>query len=199
MDDRVTVDDIMYLNPCTEYPSERVEEIFAGRESLALTEICDLDLPPEDVIWTVSRLADPETLTAWVQRVADRSVERFAVNNPRISDWAERWLSGEDRSVEAADVAVEASTDFDLFRSDLNASKAARAARAARWASKATDTVIAADVAANTIGPLRRYAAQANAAAAYAAGFLASKAWEDERLRQLADMRDTLGEAREAS
>ena len=50
---RVTVDDVMAKKPCDEYPRERVEELWGGRESLTLTEILDLVIPAEDRIRAV--------------------------------------------------------------------------------------------------------------------------------------------------
>jgi len=57
---KVTVDDIMAHYPCDEYPRERVEELWSGKESLTLTEILDLDIPAEDRIWAVTRFLTDE-------------------------------------------------------------------------------------------------------------------------------------------
>ena len=46
---RLTVDEVMALKPC--YSRERVEELWAGRESLGLDEIAALDIPRADRLW----------------------------------------------------------------------------------------------------------------------------------------------------
>jgi hypothetical protein len=48
-----TIDEIMDLKPCNEYTRERVEELWDGRESLSLLEICDLPIPVDDIFWVV--------------------------------------------------------------------------------------------------------------------------------------------------
>jgi len=59
---KVTVDDIMAHCPCEEYPRERVEELWGGRESLTLTEILDLGIPAKDRIWaSLQFLSEKET------------------------------------------------------------------------------------------------------------------------------------------
>ena len=57
---KVTVDDIMAHYPCEEYPRERIEELWGGRESLTLTEILDLGIPTEDRIWAVTKFLSEE-------------------------------------------------------------------------------------------------------------------------------------------
>ena len=57
---RVTVDDIMAKKPCDEYPRERIEELWGGKEDLTLMEILDLDIPAEDRIWAVTRFLPKE-------------------------------------------------------------------------------------------------------------------------------------------
>ena len=63
----VTVDQIMAWGPCDDYPRERVEELFAGRESLSAMEILELDIPCEDILWAAlcEELVPAETLAAW--------------------------------------------------------------------------------------------------------------------------------------
>jgi hypothetical protein len=40
-----TVDDIMDLEPCPDYPRGRVEKLWAGRDSLSEQEIAELPIP----------------------------------------------------------------------------------------------------------------------------------------------------------
>ena len=55
----------MAWEPCEDnYPRERVEELFAGREALSAMEFLELDIPCEDILWAVLReeLISAETL-----------------------------------------------------------------------------------------------------------------------------------------
>jgi len=48
---KVTIDQIMEQKPCEEYPRERVEELFSGREELTAMEVLDLEIPFLDRLW----------------------------------------------------------------------------------------------------------------------------------------------------
>ena len=54
--DKYTVDDIMNLRPCPKYTGEFVAELWAGHESISLTDMCRLNIPVGDIIWAVTRL-----------------------------------------------------------------------------------------------------------------------------------------------
>ena len=84
---KVTVDQVMAWEPCEDnYPRERVEELFAGREALSAMEFLELDIPAKDILWAALReeLVPAETLhkftcrcneadadAAWSESVAD--------------------------------------------------------------------------------------------------------------------------------
>ena len=51
-----TVSDIMSEGLCDEYPVERVEALWAGRENLSPNQIAELDIPILDRIWILGRL-----------------------------------------------------------------------------------------------------------------------------------------------
>lgn len=74
----------------------------------------------------------PRLLRA-IEAIVERAVRLHCIHCGigAVERWAERWLSGEDRSAEASEAAAEAS--------DAAAEAAARAARAARDASRAAD------------------------------------------------------------
>ena len=57
---RVTFEDVMKWKPCFDYPRERIEELFAGRETLGWREILALGLPAKDLLWVFLR---PEFLS----------------------------------------------------------------------------------------------------------------------------------------
>jgi hypothetical protein len=42
----ITVDDVLAFNPCPQYTRTRVEQLFAGRATINLTDILQLDIPP---------------------------------------------------------------------------------------------------------------------------------------------------------
>ena len=53
---KVTVDQVMAWGSCeNNYPRARIEELFAGRESLSALEITKLDIPARDIIWAALR------------------------------------------------------------------------------------------------------------------------------------------------
>jgi hypothetical protein len=54
---RITVDQVMAWEPCDYYTRERVEALWAGRESLSLREIAALDIPGKDVLWVICHAA----------------------------------------------------------------------------------------------------------------------------------------------
>ncbi len=47
----VTVDQVMAWKPCAEYTRQRVEALFAGRESLSPPDVAALNIPLQDKLW----------------------------------------------------------------------------------------------------------------------------------------------------
>lgn len=41
--------------PCQEYPPERIDALFRGRDCLTLGALLDLGLPPDDLLWVLLR------------------------------------------------------------------------------------------------------------------------------------------------
>jgi hypothetical protein len=66
-----TVDEIMATRPCADYPRERVEELWGGRESLTVVEIAALDIPLLDRLYQVIRLLPLESIPVLARRYAD--------------------------------------------------------------------------------------------------------------------------------
>ena len=132
---RVTVDDIMELHPCPDYPRERVDELWSGRESLSLVEICDLDIPIPDRIWAVTGLMPKRDARHYAcdcaQRVAHLNPD------PRVQaaiDAARRYADGmatDDELSAAWDAAWDAARAAAWADAWADAWAAARAARAA--------------------------------------------------------------------
>jgi hypothetical protein len=54
---RITVDMVMNEKPCSRYPRERVEELWAGRGSLTPTEVKQLPILAVDIEWLLGNLA----------------------------------------------------------------------------------------------------------------------------------------------
>ena len=152
-----SVGDVVLWGPCSEYTERRIEELFAGRETLSAEEIFELDIPAKDKLWTVLR---EEMLPAdmlhefacWVAAIeSHREREKGREPDPRSwkavsTKWA--WLKGEATDEELAAGAAAAGA------------VAGVAAEAAAWA--------AADAA-----PAAAYAASAAAYAASAAAWAA--------------------------
>jgi hypothetical protein len=108
----LTVDQIMSYSPCLTYPRSRVKALWAGRPSLTLLEILDLDIPAEDRVWVLTRprfLNRPGVLTeaqtkAFLDRVVTRAVTTHVLHCgiPAAEAWASGWLDGTDRSLRGA-------------------------------------------------------------------------------------------------
>jgi len=95
-----TVDEMMAFRP--RYSREQVADLWAGRERLSLLEILDLDIPAADRIWGTTRSGDH--LPAFAAMVAARAVRNHCLSCgiPVVETWAAKWLSGADRTAEAA-------------------------------------------------------------------------------------------------
>lgn len=121
----------------------------------------------------------PEQRVAWLERVVWRAVETHALDCgiDEVEAWAQGWLGGVDRSVEAADAAARAVAD------------------AAAWAVADVAAVWAALWAARAVAEAEwaEWAAWALEAAEYAAEAavercVAEAARKEERQRQVADL-----------
>jgi len=129
-----TVAEMKAEGPCSKYTINRLTELWAGRDQLTLLDICDLDIPDADKMWCAFR---PAALTeAQRSELLDRIVIRAVTNHalhcgvPEVEAWAQKWLSGEDRTAAAAYAAA--------------AADAAAAAAAAAYAARAADAAYAA-------------------------------------------------------
>jgi hypothetical protein len=112
-----TVDEMLAEKPCDKYDRERIAKLCAGKPSLTLLEILDHpDIPDEDKVWVACRDKNPTRHVA-IEVIVTRCVTNHALHCgiPAVEAWAQKWLSGEDRSSRAA----------------------ARASRVAAWASRA--------------------------------------------------------------
>ena len=137
-----TVGLVMSWQPCEEYPRKRVEELFAGRESLTSQEVAALDIPAADRLWVLLReeIIPAEVLHELACEFAERALlrERDAGREPDPVYWkaieAKRtWLRGEidDERLKLARAATWCAPPT-AARSAAEASAMA-AARAAAW------------------------------------------------------------------
>lgn len=150
--------------PCDKYDRERIAKLCAGKPSLTLLEILDHpDIPDEDKVWVACRDKNPTRHVA-IEVIVTRCVTNHALHCgiPAVEAWAQKWLSGEDRSSRAA----------------------AWASRVAAWPSRA-----AADAAWNVARAVRN-AADAAWNAAWTAARAAWNEPDEERSQQVQDFRD---------
>lgn len=106
---RLSVDDVMEMGPCRSYSERRVRELFGDSETLSLIEVLGLDIPAEDRLWVMFQngVIEDDVLQRFANVIADRAVRNHALTYEPTREWAEAWLSGEDRSKEAARAAIE--------------------------------------------------------------------------------------------
>jgi hypothetical protein len=120
---KVTIKDVLSWAPCEEYTEERITKLFAGRESLTVADILELDIPYEDKLWAALReeLIPAPILHEFACRCAEEVLKSVDKPDPRSIAAIEAkraWLKRE-------------ITDEELFE----AGAAARyAAGAAAWA-----------------------------------------------------------------
>jgi hypothetical protein len=80
-----SIKDIQKLKPCKEYTEERLEELWEGKESLALREILELTIHIDDRNWVIPRLVSVEIVVKWAhlcavaaEKHADKSAAGYA-------------------------------------------------------------------------------------------------------------------------
>jgi hypothetical protein len=106
---RITVAKLRKWGQC--HTDEWAEERFAGRKSLSLATILRMEsVTPEDRVWVCCQpgVMTVEQRAAWLERIVVRAVTAHALHCgvPTVEAWAARWLSGEDRSEDAAGAAA---------------------------------------------------------------------------------------------
>jgi hypothetical protein len=186
----LTADAIMALNPCEEYPRDRVRELLGGDaiEWSALVPVL-LTIHREDARWLVTHLlwaTSPQALVLWAADCAERPLATLADERTRKVCAAtlattRAWCRGEatDGEVRAARAAAWAA-EAAAARAARAAARAAEAAaaRAARAAARAAEAAAAAAVETAAVETAARAEAAARAAevAAAAAAETAARA-----------------------
>ena len=155
MTTQITVQDVLAHHPCEAYrdgdsPTDRlISLVGAGLPATAETVeyLRSHGVPNADIVWAACRVLDPAIRASWLERIVTRAVETHALHCgvPAVETWARAWLSGEDRSAEAAAAAMAAveaarwcaAAAVDAAMAAAAAEAAAEAAEAARGASSA--------------------------------------------------------------
>ena len=163
---RWTVADAVESDSC--YAKLHILELWAGRESLSVLEVLDLDIPVEDRMLSALRMIHGHPVGE-IARILTltRVITAYALPYEATREWAKRWLSGEDLTFASAEVARKAVSGGAL---------AAKAAGAASAAGGAVGTT--------------KWAWASWAARVASRGPL--EALEAERLKQIADVRTAI-------
>jgi len=148
MDIRVTVDQIMDLDPCEEYTRARVTELFAGRESLTLEEILAQPIPVEDRRWVMARVVPVRVAVNWSSECARAVLDLVPEDEQavclRAIDLARSWsldpssvslaaLRSAALSSDAAWRAAAAAADYAVWSAAVAALSADAARRGVVW------------------------------------------------------------------
>ena len=183
---KITVNDILAMNPCEEYRRDngaQIRALWAGRSSLTATEIAALDIRATDRAWALVRLIPIRTRVAWACDCGERVLpiwERRYPNDRRPHEAirvARAWIRGEATILEvrattaaayaSADDAyavADASSATDAYADAYATASAATAAAATAYATTAADDADA-DAAYATDSVSAAYAAYASAVA----------------------------------
>jgi hypothetical protein len=171
----LTPQQIVALGPCKGYDLERITELFDNKESVTYLEILDTNkIPLRDIVWLFCQpdVLDDNVREQWLEIIVTRAVKNHALHCDieKVEKWATNWLSGDDRTTEAAHVAA--------YAADATA-YAAYAVHAASYADRAAHAAV--------------YAAHAAADTAVRAGYDAAyAACKTERKQQIQDLKDIL-------
>jgi hypothetical protein len=116
----------------------------AGKQGCRLTH--------EDAVWVATRkgFLNPTIQKQWIEIIVSRAVREHALHCgvKGVEAWAEKWLSGEDRTADAAQAAREAAwVTAWAAEAAARAAQEAGAAQAAAWAAWAAREAGAAEAA----------------------------------------------------
>ena len=173
---RITIDQIMELHPCDSYTSERVTELWNGREALTLVEICDLPISVGDRIWALAHLLPKSETRHYACDCADRVVH--LTTDPRAAHAIEVSRSYADGMATEEELTSAWSAASGVVRSTAQWSAAwyaARAASAAAWA------------AASAAASAAAWAASGVATSAWVTAANTEIAWQIARLREICE------------
>ena len=130
-----TIKDILKLKPCKDYTEEKLEELWKGKESLALREILELDIDIKDRNWVVAQLVSTEIVIKWAHLCAHKA-KKHADNAAATADksTADRAAWAARSAANAADAAWSAkATAANAANAAANAAARSAAGYAAVW------------------------------------------------------------------
>lgn len=93
MKDKLTIDDVLNHNPCPGYTRERVEELFAGRETITAKDILAMDIGNLDKIWIIDvagMVSEEDTLAIQEKILSEMDADSHHYDlqkNSRIWQW----------------------------------------------------------------------------------------------------------------
>ena len=115
---KITYEDLERWGACDRDEGKRysravLDSRYGAGWSLALREVLEDDrIPAVDRAWVATRreVLSEEQTAAWLDIVVTRVVRKHALRCgvPAVEEWAARWLSGENRSLDAARAVVAA-------------------------------------------------------------------------------------------
>lgn len=139
MDPIIALKQVIATRPC--YTHARIEAWANGQTAMRLSEIMALgDVPASDRVWLAYHLDGWDWYGALTATV-DRMVRTYAADCgiPAIELWAQRWLSGDDRTVDTANTALAIARDASRTAHDsIAATQAIWSVWIASWAAAQT-------------------------------------------------------------
>jgi len=107
-----TIEDIQKLKPCEEYTREKLENLWEGKESLALREILELTIPIDDKNWVMPRLiSNSEIVIKWARLCAHEAKKHAASAADRADARSARYARYARYAAEYARSAANAAAD----------------------------------------------------------------------------------------
>lgn len=127
---QITVQNIMGLRPCEEYPQDRVEALWDYREAISPAELAALDIPQEHRMWALVALMSDSNRRSFARRCALDVLELW-----NCTDVVLRYLHTGDDSLR---------NEAWFVSWDISSPSATAAANSARSAARDDDTLDAA-------------------------------------------------------
>ena len=136
----ITLDQVLALSRCSDYPEARVRELFGARRRVTVRTIATAPIPAADRLWLLIRCTDARTQRLFACDCAERALARIASPDPRSIEAvrvARLYADGQatDAELGAAWDAVWAARDA-AGAAGAAAWDAAWAARDAAWAAE---------------------------------------------------------------
>ena len=131
----ITVEMILKHNPCDDYPEARLRKLIGN--GLTLQQVSRKRIPTDDKVWVFTRdgVLSDDVKQKWLDVIVERSIRRSLgkSGSDKWEAWANKWLSGEDRSVAAAGAAAGAAASDSAWSAARSAWAGAWAASDAAW------------------------------------------------------------------